>query len=112
MFTHQGSVLVIVDRDKAPDVAVLQAAKAAGVKVAFSSGGTATSTRRSSSAACRPSRPRAWAGRTSGCRASPDAARYETLTISRLGPVVIGAAPRIVRSSSLVSCAAIGLEKK
>ena len=37
---YLGSVLVIVDRDKAPDVAVLQAAKAAGVKVAFSSGGT------------------------------------------------------------------------
>ena len=33
-------MLVIVDRDKAPDVAVLQAAKTAGVKVAFSSGGT------------------------------------------------------------------------
>ena len=29
---YPGSVLVIVDRDKAPDVAVLQAAKAAGVK--------------------------------------------------------------------------------
>jgi len=37
---YPGSVLVIVDRDKAPDVAVLQAAKAAGIKVAFSSGGT------------------------------------------------------------------------
>ncbi len=32
-------MLVIVDRDKAPDVALLQAAKAAGVKVAFSAGG-------------------------------------------------------------------------
>jgi len=36
---YSSSVLVISDRDKAPDVAVLQAAKAAGVKVAFSSGG-------------------------------------------------------------------------
>lgn len=36
---YPGSVLVIVDRDAAPDVAVLKAAKAAGVKVAFSSGG-------------------------------------------------------------------------
>jgi len=35
-----GSVLVVVDRDKAPDVALLKAAKAAGVRVAFSSGGT------------------------------------------------------------------------
>ena len=34
-----GSVLVVVDRDSAPDVALLKAAKAAGVKVAFSSGG-------------------------------------------------------------------------
>jgi hypothetical protein len=34
-----GSVLVVVDRDKAPDVALLKAAKAAGVRVAFSSGG-------------------------------------------------------------------------
>jgi hypothetical protein len=32
------SVLVIVDRDRAPDVALLRAAKAAGVRVAFSSG--------------------------------------------------------------------------
>jgi len=38
---HHGSMLVIVDRDKAPDVALLQAAKAAGIKVAFSAGGTA-----------------------------------------------------------------------
>lgn len=36
---YSKSVLVIGDRDKAPDVAVLQAAKAAGVQVAFSSGG-------------------------------------------------------------------------
>ncbi len=34
------SVLVIVDKDKAPDVELLKAAKAAGAKVAFSSGGT------------------------------------------------------------------------
>jgi hypothetical protein len=34
-----GSVVVIVDRDKAPDVELLKAAKAAGAKVAFSSGG-------------------------------------------------------------------------
>jgi Domain of Unknown Function (DUF1080) len=33
-----GSVLLINDRDKAPDVALLAAAKAAGVKVAFTSG--------------------------------------------------------------------------
>ncbi len=33
-----GSVLVVVDHDKAPDVALLKAAKAAGVKIAFSSG--------------------------------------------------------------------------
>jgi hypothetical protein len=33
-----GSVLVVVDTDKAPDVALLKAAKAAGVKIAFSSG--------------------------------------------------------------------------
>jgi hypothetical protein len=33
------SVLVIVDKDKAPDVALLKAAKAAGAKVAFSAGG-------------------------------------------------------------------------
>ena len=38
---HHGSLLVIVDRDKAPDVGLLQAAKTAGVKVAFSAGGTA-----------------------------------------------------------------------
>ena len=36
---YSRSVLVISDREKAPDVAMLQAAKAAGVKVAFSSGG-------------------------------------------------------------------------
>jgi hypothetical protein len=34
-----GSVLVIVDEEKAPDVELLKAARAAGVKVAFSSGG-------------------------------------------------------------------------
>jgi hypothetical protein len=33
-----GSVVVIVDRDKAPDVDLLKSAKAAGAKVAFSSG--------------------------------------------------------------------------
>ena len=33
-----GSVVVIVDKDKAPDVALLKAAKAAGAKVAFSAG--------------------------------------------------------------------------
>jgi hypothetical protein len=33
-----GSVLVVVDKDRAPDVALLKAAKAAGVKIAFSSG--------------------------------------------------------------------------
>jgi hypothetical protein len=33
-----GSVLVVEDRDRAPDVALLKAAKAAGVKIAFSSG--------------------------------------------------------------------------
>ena len=34
-----GSVLVVVDNDKAPDVDLLTAAKRAGVKVAFSAGG-------------------------------------------------------------------------
>jgi hypothetical protein len=34
-----GSVLVVVDKDQAPDVALLKAARQAGVKVAFSSGG-------------------------------------------------------------------------
>lgn len=34
-----GSVVLIVDKDKAPDVELLKAAKAAGAKVAFSSGG-------------------------------------------------------------------------
>ncbi len=34
-----GSVLLIVDKEKAPDVELLKASKAAGVKVAFSSGG-------------------------------------------------------------------------
>src|SRR6185369_2913894 len=34
-----GSVLVIVDKDKSPDVELLKAARAAGAKVAFSSGG-------------------------------------------------------------------------
>ena len=37
--TAARSVLVVNDREKAPDVAVLQAAKAAGTRVAFSSGG-------------------------------------------------------------------------
>jgi hypothetical protein len=37
---NPGSVVVIVDRDKRPDVELLKAAKAAGAKVAFSSGGT------------------------------------------------------------------------
>ena len=32
-------MVVIVDKDKAPDVALLKAAKAAGAKVAFSAGG-------------------------------------------------------------------------
>ncbi len=36
---YPGTVVVIVDRDKAPDVALLKGAKAAGAKVAFSSGG-------------------------------------------------------------------------
>jgi hypothetical protein len=36
---YPGSVLVIVDRDQPPSVAALKAAKAAGIKVAFSSGG-------------------------------------------------------------------------
>jgi len=35
---YEKSVLVVNDRDRAPDVAMLQAAKAAGVQVAFSSG--------------------------------------------------------------------------
>ena len=34
-----GSVLVVVDQDKAPEVELLKAAKKAGVKVAFSAGG-------------------------------------------------------------------------
>ena len=34
------------------------------------------------------------------------------VTISRVGLVVIGAAPRIVRNNSLVSCAGMGLLKK
>jgi hypothetical protein len=37
--SYNRSVLVVVDRDQAPNVDVLKAAKAAGVKVAFSSGG-------------------------------------------------------------------------
>lgn len=42
-----GSVIVIVDKDKAPDVELLKAAKASGAKVAFSSGGaTAVDERR------------------------------------------------------------------
>jgi hypothetical protein len=36
---YSRSVLVVVDRDRAPDVDALKAARAAGVKVAFSSGG-------------------------------------------------------------------------
>lgn len=36
---YSGSVLVVVDRDQAPDVEMLKAARAAGIKVAFSSGG-------------------------------------------------------------------------
>jgi len=36
---YPGSVLVVVDREKAPNVDALKAAKAAGIKVAFSSGG-------------------------------------------------------------------------
>jgi hypothetical protein len=36
---YNRSVLMIIDREKAPDVAVLKAARAAGVQVAFSSGG-------------------------------------------------------------------------
>ena len=35
-----GSILVVVDKDKAPDVGLLKSAKAAGAKIAFSSGGT------------------------------------------------------------------------
>jgi hypothetical protein len=35
-----GSLLVVFDRDQAPDVAALKAARAAGIKVAFSSGKT------------------------------------------------------------------------
>jgi len=34
-----GSVVVVIDKDKAPDVELLKAAKAAGAQVAFSSGG-------------------------------------------------------------------------
>jgi hypothetical protein len=34
-----GTVVVVIDKDKAPDVGLLKAAKAAGAKVAFSSGG-------------------------------------------------------------------------
>jgi hypothetical protein len=37
---YPGSVVVIVDKDKAPDVALLKSAKAAGAKVVFSSGTT------------------------------------------------------------------------
>ena len=48
---HHGSLLVIVDRDKAPDVALLQAAKAAGVKVAFSAGGVTAHRRGATQAA-------------------------------------------------------------
>ena len=36
---YTGSVLVVVDREKAPSVEALKAAKAAGIRVAFSSGG-------------------------------------------------------------------------
>jgi hypothetical protein len=34
-----GSLVMVVDRDKAPDLAVLKAAKAAGARIAFSAGG-------------------------------------------------------------------------
>jgi hypothetical protein len=34
-----GSIVVVVDRDKAPDVELLKSAKVAGAKIAFSSGG-------------------------------------------------------------------------
>jgi hypothetical protein len=37
--SYPASVVVIVDKDKAPDVALLERAKAAGAKIAFSSGG-------------------------------------------------------------------------
>lgn len=37
--SYPGTIVVIVDKDKAPDVALLESAKAAGAKVAFSSGG-------------------------------------------------------------------------
>ena len=37
-----GSIVLIVDADKAPNVELLRAAKLAGAKVAFSSGGTST----------------------------------------------------------------------
>jgi 3-keto-disaccharide hydrolase len=37
---YPGSVLIVADREQAPNVDALKAAKAAGVKVAFSSGGT------------------------------------------------------------------------
>jgi hypothetical protein len=37
-----GSLVMIFDRDKAPDVAVLKAAKAAGAKIAFNAGGDGT----------------------------------------------------------------------
>jgi hypothetical protein len=36
---YPASVVVIVDKDRAPDVELLKSAKAAGAKVAFSSGG-------------------------------------------------------------------------
>ena len=39
---YHGSLLVIVDDEKGPDVALLKAAKAAGIKVAFSSGGASS----------------------------------------------------------------------
>jgi hypothetical protein len=39
MTNYPGTVVVIVDKDKAPDVALLKSAKAAGAKVVFSSGG-------------------------------------------------------------------------
>jgi hypothetical protein len=37
-----GSIVVVVDKDKAPDVELLKSAKAAGAKIAFSSGGATT----------------------------------------------------------------------
>ncbi len=66
-----GSLLVVSDRDQAPNVDALKAAKAAGVKVAFTSGRAARIDEARLKRSCRPSRPRALTGKTSGCRASP-----------------------------------------